>query len=168
MRWRTLKKRQKAPPSPPKIEYDRARFRERALGFATDLFMIGIPVSVVMMLFFGHDQMHTAGAMDVIVHNHDKAPPSPVSSIAQIVLMLIAYVGLWHRDGQTPGKRLTHTRVVDAITHQEASYWKLVLRFLGYFISLIPFGLGYALAWMRTDGRALHDLLSGTMVIRDR
>lgn len=166
MRWRTLKKKQK-PLSIPKPQVRYADFWPRALGFATDLFMIGIPIALVMMMVFGHDQMHSATALDVIVHS-DKArvnPPNPVASVTQMALFLITYVVLWHLYGQTPGKKLAHIRVVDAKTLEHASYWKLTLRFIGYFLSLITL-IGFFIGVFRQDKRALHDLISGTAVIQ--
>ena len=41
-----------------------------------------------------------------------------------------------------------------------------VLRFIGYFVSLLPFGFGFVMAGLRADRRALHDLLAGTRVDR--
>jgi uncharacterized RDD family membrane protein YckC len=44
---------------------------------------------------------------------------------------------------------------------------RAVLRhFVGYPLSLIPFGLGFLLATVVPTGRALHDFISGTVVIR--
>lgn len=167
MRWRTLRKiKHSTPPPSPTIGY--APFFSRALGFITDIFMIGLPVSLILMATFGYDQMHTAGAMDVITNNQEalKNPPNPLSSILQIVLFMAITVGLWHRYGQTPGKKLAHIRVVDAKTLQRASYGKLSVRFVGYFLSLISIG-GFFIGLFRSDKRALHDLLSGTAVITE-
>jgi uncharacterized RDD family membrane protein YckC len=166
MRWRTLKKIHKSHMTP-EVEVHYALFWPRALGFVTDIFMIGLPISILMMMLFGHDQMHSATAMDVIVHS-DKArlnPPNPFASISQMALFLFTYVWLWHRGGQTPGKKLAHIRVVDATTLENAPYWKLTLRFIGYFLSLITL-IGFFIGFFRHDRRALHDLLSGTAVIR--
>jgi uncharacterized RDD family membrane protein YckC len=83
----------------------------------------------------------------------------------QISLFLITYVWLWHKSGQTPGKKLAYIRVVDAKTFENAPYWKLTLRFIGYFISLITV-IGFFIGLLRKDHRSLHDLISGTAVIR--
>jgi uncharacterized RDD family membrane protein YckC len=168
MRWRTLKKQKHHKPLTPKSEkIVYAPFWPRALGFVTDIFMIGLPITLLTMLLFGYDQMHSASGLDVIV-NDPKAhtnPPNPVASIMQMSLFLITYVWLWHKSGQTPGKKLAYIRVVDAKTFENASYWKLTLRFIGYFISLITL-VGFFIGLMRKDKRTLHDLLSGTAVIR--
>lgn len=168
MRWRTLKKKNKtALSSKPNVFY--AAFWPRALGFLTDLFMIGLPISIILMALFGYDQMHTAGALDVISHN-EKAlqhPPSPMVSLLQVTLFMAIYVEFWHRYTQTPGKKLARIRVVDADTLERAPYWKLILRFFGYFLSLISL-VGFFIGFLRKDKRTLHDLLSGTAVICER
>lgn len=167
MRWRTLKKKQNlSQPLKPKIMY--APFWPRALGFVTDIFMIGLPISLLVSAFFGYDQMHTATGLDLIM-NDPKArinPPDPVASILQMTLFMLTYVLLWHYSGQTPGKKLARIRVVDAKTFQNASYPKLVLRFIGYFLSLLSI-IGFFIGLFRRDKRSLHDLLSGTAVIRE-
>jgi len=166
MRHRTLKKNTKITPSlKPTVHY--AVFWSRALAFTTDIFMIGLPIALLMMILFGYDQMHTAGGMDVIVHN-EKAlqhPPNPLVSLTQLGLFMMVTVVLWRHGGQTPGKKLARIRVVDVVTRDNASYGKLILRFIGYFISLITL-FGFFVGLFRKDKRSLHDLLSGTCVIR--
>lgn len=167
MRRQTLKKKQHPSDSlKPKIAY--APFWSRALGFMTDIFMIGLPISLLVSAFFGYDQMHTATGLDVLVHDPKARtnPPDPVASILQMGLFMLTYVLLWHYSGQTPGKKLARTRVVDSRTFQTASYAKLTLRFIGYFLSLLSV-VGFFVGVFRKDKRALHDLLSGTAVIRD-
>lgn len=165
MRWRTLKTKKQSTLAKPKTLF--APFWPRAAGFVTDIFMIGLPISLLMMIVFGYDQMNTAGGLDVLVHDPkaQSNPPNPIASITQIALFLITYVWLWHKSGQTPGKKLARTRVVDALTLQNAPYWKLTLRFIGYFLSFITL-IGFFIGLFRKDKRSLHDLLSGTAVIR--
>lgn len=165
MRWRTLKTKKQSTLTKPKTMF--ALFWPRAAGFITDIFMIGLPISLLMMIVFGYDQMNTAGGLDVLVHDPkaQSNPPNPIASITQIALFLITYVWLWHKSGQTPGKKLARTRVVDAETLENAPYWKLTLRFIGYFISFITL-IGFFIGLFRKDKRTLHDLLSGTAVIR--
>lgn len=145
-----------------------APFWTRALGFITDIFMIGLPITLITMALFGYDQMHTATGLDVIAQNNQAKlnPPNPYASLMQITLFLVTYVLFWKKSGQTPGKKMARIKVVDAATFQSAPYWKLILRFFGYFLSIILF-IGFFTGLFRRDKRALHDLISGTAVIRE-
>ena len=144
-----------------------ASFWSRALAFITDIFMIGLPISLILIALFGYDQTHTAGGMDVVLQNKEalKNPPNPLVSLTQVLLFMLVTITLWHSSGQTPGKKLARVRVVDARTLKKASYWKLILRFIGYFLSFISL-IGFFIGLMRQDNKTLHDLLSGTCVIR--
>ncbi len=168
MRWRKLKqkKHSRSQPHRPKIRY--ADVKERAMAFTTDIFMIGIPITLVIMILFGHDQMmHSAGGLDVIMDPVEakKHAPNPVASIVQIVLYCATFVLFWHASGQTPGKRMMQIKVVDAETFETASWGKLLIRFFGYFLSALTL-VGFFIGMSRSDGRALHDLIAGTAVIK--
>ena len=67
--------------------------------------------------------------------------------------------------GQTIGKNLLGVRVV-ALDGALLSAGPSLLRYLAYFISLIPLGFGYLVAGLRRDKRALHDLIAGSRVER--
>ena len=117
------------------------------------------------MVVFGYQETKSAGAMDVIVQHEEslEQPPNPVASATQMFLIFGAHVYLWRRTGQTPGKKFAQIKVVDAKTQELASYPKLIIRFFGYFVSVLTFG--YLIALLREDKRALHDLISGTAVV---
>jgi uncharacterized RDD family membrane protein YckC len=166
MRFRDLKKQTKVPKADAKKLIPYAGFLVRLKAFVTDIFMIGLPVALVIMVAFGYDETKSAGALDVIVQDEValEHKPNPIASITQIVLIMGVHVLLWRRDGQTPGKKFAQIRVVDAKTLERASYSKLCLRFLGYFLSFISI-IGFFLMFLREDKRTLHDLLSGTAVV---
>lgn len=79
----------------------------------------------------------------------------------------IAVILFWHFKSATPGKMLIHAKIVDAKTYNAPSTGQLIGRYLAYFISTIPLGLG--LIWVAFDRRkqGWHDKLAGTLVIRD-
>ncbi len=166
MRFRNIKKQSKQHKKALDVAViPHAGFLDRAKAFVTDIFMIGLPVALIIMMAFGYDETKSAGALDVIVHD-EKAithAPNPVASIVQIVLIMGVHVLLWKKHGQTPGKKFANIKVVDAKTLKEASYIQLIIRFIGYFISLLTFGFFWGL--LRRDKKTLHDLLSGTTVI---
>ena len=138
------------------------------MAFITDVFMIGIPITLIIMMLFGHDQMmHSAGGIDVIMDPTEakKHAPNPLASVTQILLYGVTFVLFWHANGQTPGKKMMQIKVVDAATFKPASWSRLILRFFGYFLSFVTL-IGFFTGLWRKDGRALHDLISGTAVIQ--
>jgi uncharacterized RDD family membrane protein YckC len=67
--------------------------------------------------------------------------------------------------GQSIGKMLTRLRIVRT-DGSSATKRSIVLRqTLGYALSFATFGLGFLFALVDRRGRALHDFLSGTVVI---
>lgn len=168
MRWREIKKggaaAQKSEEQP-KVYY--AGFWSRFLGFVTDVFMIGMPISLLLMVLFGYDNtMKSADGLDVLMQNEAALTnaPDPTSSILQIVLSMTVYVIFWRMKGQTPGKKIARIKVVDANTFERASWLRLIIRFIGYLFSAITL-IGFFIGLFRKDKRALHDLISHTAVI---
>jgi uncharacterized RDD family membrane protein YckC len=164
MRWRKIKN------SNNKIELNNhhkpqyAGFMSRLFAFVTDIFMIGLPISLVIMMIFGHDDMQSVSAIDVLLDKEPESGVNPMISIVQMTLSMMAYIFLWNHDGQSPGKKFAQIKIVNAKTFQKPKLWQLVLRFFGYFLSFITL-LGFYVGLVRKDKRALHDLISGTAVI---
>jgi uncharacterized RDD family membrane protein YckC len=83
-------------------------------------------------------------------------------------LFAALYVIVLHAlEGQTIGKLLAGVRVV-GLDGTPPPLGASVLRFFAYGASLVPFGMGFVMAGLRSDRRALHDLLAGTRVERLR
>lgn len=80
----------------------------------------------------------------------------------------IAVIVFWHYKQATPGKMIFSARVVDARTGKTLGVGQSIVRYLGYFVSTIPFGLG--LLWVAFDPKkqGWHDKLAGTVVIRSK
>jgi uncharacterized RDD family membrane protein YckC len=80
------------------------------------------------------------------------------------LLFTIAYTTTLHAvAGQTIGKSLVGVRVV-AADGAPVTVGPALLRHLAYALSLLPFALGFWMAGLRRDKRALHDLIAGTRV----
>jgi len=165
MRWRDIKQKKNiiTPTKEPKVHY--AGFWSRTLSFVTDIFMIGIPITIIIMIFFGYEQMQTAGFSDAMLQTQkaQEQAPNPLASIIQFTLFITAFVLFWKISGQTPGMKMARIEIVDAKTFERASYLQLVTRFFGYFVSLFLFG--YLWGLMRSDKRMLPDLISQTAII---
>lgn len=78
----------------------------------------------------------------------------------------IAVLIFWSYKSATPGKMLLKLKIVDAKTGGKPTTGQLVMRYLGYYVSTIPFLLG--LIWVGIDKRkqGWHDKLADTVVVR--
>ena len=85
-------------------------------------------------------------------------------AIAAAVLDLGVLAGL---TGRSLGKWATGLRVVRN-SGEEVGLGRIFLRhFVGYPVSFLTLGLGFILATLTSRGRALHDLIADTIVLRD-
>lgn len=80
----------------------------------------------------------------------------------------VAVVAFWLYRQATPGKMALSLRVVDAKTGNALTVGQSIGRYLGYFVSTIPLGLG--LIWVAFDPKkqGWHDRLAGTVVVRSK
>lgn len=67
--------------------------------------------------------------------------------------------------GQTPGKMLFGIRVVHVNGGTLLSPWDAFLRWLGYFLSALPFGFGFLWAVLDNDDQAIHDKWAKSVVV---
>jgi uncharacterized RDD family membrane protein YckC len=79
------------------------------------------------------------------------------------VLDLVVMAGL---TGRTVGKWTTGLRIERTDGRLPGIGRAAVRHLLGYPLSLLPFGLGFLIVAVSPTGRALHDLIAGTMVVR--
>jgi len=129
-----------------------AGFWRRAVGALVDL--------VVVVLVKA-----SLGVIAARVFRADLDASKGVLVACTLLFAALYVIGLHALEGQTVGKLVVGARVVGPDGAPPA-VGVSVLRFAGYFVSLLPFGLGFAMAGLRTDRRALHDLLAGTRVER--
>ena len=86
--------------------------------------------------------------------------------VISFVLPAIAIVLFWIRWQATLGKMVISARIVDARTGGKPSPAQYIGRYLAYFPSALPLGIGFL--WVAFDRRkqGWHDKLAGTVVIR--
>ena len=162
-RWRDVKKRvptqEKQTPS---VTY--AHFSSRLLALVVDIFMIGIPITIIISSIFGYDQTQNQPSfLQLLEGIEPETPPNPLIPIVSILLWMITLVGFLHIKGQTPGKKMAHIKVVHYKTYQNASILQLVVRFIALAFSFFLFFFMFFSAHRRTP----HDFLSATAVIKD-
>lgn len=139
-------------PAPEPVPRRPAGIVRRALALVVDLAVVGGLVRVGMLLALG------------------LAPWEPIARaflVAYLLVVPAAYFVLLHGlTGQTLGKRLLGARVVTA-EGAPLGFPRALIRQAAWLAS-VPLGIGYLVAAVRADRRALHDLLAGTRVARVR
>jgi uncharacterized RDD family membrane protein YckC len=139
-----------APPAP-------AGIRRRAAALVVDLVLVAILQAIGAAL---------AAALSTLLPRSYLA--ARAFSISWQLVVPVAYFVLGHGTaGQTPGKRLLGARVVDG-DGAPIGYARALGRCVATALAALPFGIGLALAGLRSDRRGLHDLLAGTRVVRVR
>jgi len=90
----------------------------------------------------------------------------PTDIFLNWIVPALVSIGFWLTKQATPGKMVVSAKVVDAKTGATLSVGQSIGRYLGYFLSLLPLGLGFI--WVAFDARkqGWHDKLAGTVVIR--
>jgi uncharacterized RDD family membrane protein YckC len=81
------------------------------------------------------------------------------------VMPVIFTIWFWLRYQGTPGKILLKLQIVDAKTMATLTLRQAVVRYLGYFLSILVILMGFF--WIAFDQRkqAWHDKLAGSVVI---
>jgi uncharacterized RDD family membrane protein YckC len=92
----------------------------------------------------------------------------PADFLINWLLPAIAVLVFWTYRQATPGKIAIAARIVDAETGGKPSTRQLIVRYLGYYVSMLPLMAG--IVWVAFDPRkqGWHDKLAGTVVVRLR
>ena len=72
------------------------------------------------------------------------------------------------KDGATPGKMIARCRIVDAKTANSISTKQSIIRAFSYILSAIPFCIGFIMIDFNKRKRGIHDLIAGTVVIKEK
>jgi len=89
----------------------------------------------------------------------------PADFIISWIVPIFIIIAFWEWKQATPGKMVIRAKIVDAITGEKPTMKQWILRYVGYFVSAIPLGLGYV--WVAFDKRkqGWHDKMAGTIVV---
>ncbi|HWS56155.1 MAG TPA: RDD family protein, partial [Pyrinomonadaceae bacterium] len=99
----------------------------------------------------------------------DWSEPRVLASLGGIVAVVLF---LYHTcsvalASRTFGMKLFGLHAVDADTARVPTTWQCARRALVYLLSLATFGLGILYALIDAEGRTAHDLLSGTVIVKE-
>jgi len=136
------------------VEY--AGFWIRLLASIIDSILVLVVILPVLTLIYGQDYwisaQLTAGFWDVFLN---------------YFLPAIAIIIFWIYKSATPGKMLLNIRIVDAITGNKPTTGQLIGRYFAYYISMLPFFMGFLWAGIDKRKQGWHDKLAGTVVIKN-
>lgn len=94
---------------------------------------------------------------------------SAFAGILSLLLVFVAngfyYVLMTKNDGQTLGKKLVGIRVTQ-LEGGPINLKQSIFRWMGYFLSYVTLYIGYILAGVTSQKRALHDYVAKTQVVR--
>lgn len=136
-----------------------AGFWRRLGASLIDTVLFGILFGVLWALgIMGMPQNRVAPGPQV----HDESLPG---LLLQNLLPALVTIFFWVKFLATPGKLLLGCQVVDARTGAPLGTRQAILRYLAYFVSTLPLGLGFL--WIAWDKRkqGFHDKIAKTVVI---
>ncbi|WP_218397287.1 RDD family protein [Alteromonas lipotrueae] len=91
-----------------------------------------------------------------------------VDVLISYVLPLIATILFWVYKSATPGKMVLNVKVVHAKTGSAPTIRQSIIRYIGYYVSIFPLGLGFLWVLWDTKKQGWHDKMAGTVVIRPK
>lgn len=92
----------------------------------------------------------------------------PADFLISWIFPAVVIIWFWAKKQATPGKMLLSLQIRDADTGNALTLGQCIRRYLAYFVSAIPLGLG--LIWVGFDSRkqGWHDKLANTIVVRTK
>ena len=134
------------------IENNYASIGEKIKAFLTDAFMLVMPIMyIVFYLIMG-------GREGFSEHK-------ALGWVYILLPLVIAQTIFMFKTGQTPGYRAYNLTLIDESTQQKPSLFIILFRNASAILSLLTL-FGWLLMFFRKDNKTLHDLLSGTAVIK--
>jgi len=145
-------KKNKLQKNKPALKRDYAGAGLKIKAFLTDAFMLVMPIMyVVFYLIMG-------GREGFAEHK-------AMGWLYILVPLVIVQTIFMFKTGQTPGYRAYDITVIDEASGAKPSLFIILFRNLAAILSLFTF-FGWIMMFFRKDHKTLHDLLSGTAVIR--
>ena len=140
-------------------------FWARFVAFLVDSTVAGLVIGPVVVYLIGEidPAAYNLGEPDQLVELLQRLS---TNLALNLLFMGTIFVLFWIFRNATPGKMIFRAVIVDARTLESPSVLQNVIRYLAYYLSLMPFGLGFL--WIGFDSRkqGWHDKIAGTVVIR--
>ena len=136
-------------------KYDYAGFWIRMGATIIDSIFILIVIVPILWLVYGPEYFE-----------NPEMQGNYIDMLLTDLMPAVAAILFWIYKSATPGKMILKLEIVDAKTGGKPSTRQFLGRYVSYFISSIPLGLG--MWWIGWDKhkRGWHNMLAGTLVIR--
>lgn len=160
MRWRDVKQNRIPEPnerSENNEDHDLPRYpyagiMDRLKAFITDSFLLSMPIFYIVIY--------------LVMNGREGFREHMLLGWAFILVPLcIVVVTFYFVSGQTPGLKAYDLKVIDVQTGEKPGLLPSLLRFLFFNIIFFTF-FGLFVPFFRKDKRGIHDLLSGTAVVK--
>ena len=162
-RWKDVKNTK--PKHTPEKRVVYAGFWSRFLALSVDIFMIGIPISLLIYFLFGYETMQNQpGFMDAIEGVKPEHAPNALIPLLTMSLWSLITLIFWKATGQTPGKKMARIIIVDSTSFKKATLLQLVVRLLFFIMPIFAF-ISFFVMLLHPKKRTLHDIFSRTSVI---
>ncbi len=83
-----------------------------------------------------------------------------------LLITIIFYHICWHQSGQTLGMRSWKIKLINLDDNKPISFIQSTIRVLTAIPAFLFFGLGYFMLYFNKQHATLHDLASGTLLVR--
>lgn len=143
----------------PLTEY--ATFFQRLVASLIDAVWIILLVTLLLYLVFGNEFFTAVHDFSFTSLENFQWQIPLIENLLPALLTII----FWLKYAATPGKLLLDCEIVNAKDGKPITFQQALLRYLGYFISSLVFGLGFL--WVLWDKRkqGWHDKIAGTVVV---
>jgi len=143
----------------------RGGFWLRSMAFAIDHLILLFTMAIFTVVGFLAAEIGGGGARDFLLYQQARIVLPILLPLA--VILFVTYFAFFHGAwGQTIGKMIFGLRVV-TIDGQPPSFPRALARTIVYALSAIPFFLGFIWVGFTSSKRSWHDLIAGTMVVRE-
>jgi uncharacterized RDD family membrane protein YckC len=137
------------------MEQQYAGFWIRLWASVIDSVLIVLVVAPPIYLIYGKEYI-----------SQERLIAGPADFLLTWIFPAIAVTMFWIYKSATPGKMMVKIKVIDARTGGAPTAGQAIVRYLGYYLSLIPVFLGFF--WVAFDARkqGWHDKIARTLVVR--
>lgn len=137
-------------------QYGHAGFWVRVGAHLLDwllIFLVLLPIAILL------------GAMEVSFNIQGNTSIVALGIFIEYILPFTVIMAFWRYMSATPGKRALKLKIVDARTGGKPTTSRFVGRYLAYYLSAIPLGMGFIWVAIDKEKRGWHDMISGTRVV---